>query len=65
MDCSTILLTGTSHIFSAPILDEFTRTSKYDPLDEQPLVNDWRVVSSDLDKKISAAMVTIPLTNGG
>ena len=66
--CYVILFyPGTSppHVFSAPLLDEFTHTSKYDLLNEQPLVSDWRVVSDDLDKKISFATVTVPLSNGG
>lgn len=53
------------HTFSAPIIDEFTKMSKFDPLNDIPLESEWRVVDFDLDKKLSSATACIPLTYGG
>ena len=53
------------HTFSAPIIDELTRTSKLDPMDETTLASDWRVEDYKLDMEISKAIGYIPLTNGG
>lgn len=53
------------HTFSAPIMDELTKMSKFDPLNDNPLVADWRIEDFELDKKISSAMACIPLTYGG
>lgn len=53
------------HSFSAPIIDEFTKASKVDPLNQMPLVLDWRVIEYELDAKISQTNGCIPLTNGG
>jgi len=53
------------HTFSAPILDEFTKTSKFDPINGTPLVDDWRIEDFDLDKKMSAVTACLPLTYGG
>lgn len=53
------------HTFSAPIIDELTKTSKFDPISGTPLVGDWRVEDFDLDKKMSSVTACIPLTYGG
>ena len=53
------------HTFSAPIIDELTKTSKVDPLNQSPLEKDWKVYDFELDKKITEALASIPLTYGG
>jgi hypothetical protein len=53
------------HTFSAPVMDVLTRTNKVDPLNDTPLDPGWRVVDSELEKKMAAAMTCIPLTYGG
>lgn len=53
------------HTFSAPFIDEFTKLSKFDPLNNVPLDKEWRISDTEIDKKISAASACIPLTNGG
>ena len=61
----TVLGSDPRHTFSAPILDELTKTSKFDPLNDTPLEADWRVVDFAVDKKMSSALACIPLTYGG
>eukprot|EP00058_Branchiostoma_floridae_P021150 XP_002606640.1 hypothetical protein BRAFLDRAFT_120093 [Branchiostoma floridae] len=41
------------------------RTSKQDPLDESPLPSEWRIVDFDVDKKVSAAVVSCIYTHTG
>ena len=53
------------HTLSAPIIDEFTKTSKLDPISETPLVGDWRVEDYGIDKKLSDASGCIPMATGG
>ncbi|XP_064602981.1 uncharacterized protein LOC135468574 [Liolophura sinensis] len=53
------------HTFSRPLIDEMTRTSKIDPLSGEPLGPDWKVIEYDIEKKMSASTVSIPLTYGG
>ncbi|XP_066282667.1 uncharacterized protein [Branchiostoma lanceolatum] len=53
------------HTYSAPCLDVLTRTSKQDPLDESPLPTEWRIVDFDVDKKVSAAVVSCIYTHAG
>ncbi|XP_064623924.1 uncharacterized protein LOC135485620 [Lineus longissimus] len=53
------------HTFSGPIIDEFTKTSKVDPLNEMPLDSDWRIPDFELEKKMSQAVVSVPLVFGG
>ncbi|KAK6180982.1 hypothetical protein SNE40_008936 [Patella caerulea] len=60
----TIKNSEPTHTFSGPLISEYTKTSKYDPLNNQPLPPDWKIVSQDLDSKMSSAMVSIPLING-
>ncbi len=45
------------HVFTEPLIDEMTRTSKLDPLDGTPLENDWKNCESGLDAEMSAAVV--------
>lgn len=61
----TIRNSDPKHTFSAPILDEFTKTSKFDPISGASLVDDWRMEDFELDKKMSSATASIPLTYGG
>ncbi|XP_078590119.1 uncharacterized protein LOC144870215 isoform X2 [Branchiostoma floridae x Branchiostoma japonicum] len=53
------------HTYSAPCIDVLTRTSKQDPLDESPLPSEWRIVDFDVDKKVSAAVVSCIYTHAG
>ena len=53
------------HTYSAPNLDEKTRTNKLDPLSGMPFDKDWRIIDYELDKKIATTLASIPLTNGG
>ncbi|KAI8486858.1 hypothetical protein Bbelb_353660 [Branchiostoma belcheri] len=53
------------HTYSAPCIDILTRTSKQDPLDESPLPTEWRIVDFDMDKKVSAAVVSCIYTHAG
>ena len=53
------------HTFSAPILDELTRTSKSDPINETSLGKDWRFIDYQLDNKLSNSTGFITLSNGG
>ena len=48
------------HVFSEPIIDELTKTSKQDPLDATPLDAEWKVTERALDKEISGAIVKCP-----
>ncbi|KAH3850613.1 hypothetical protein DPMN_093037 [Dreissena polymorpha] len=61
----TIRNSDPRHTFSAPIIDELTKTSKFDPINDTPLDQDWRVEDFELDKKMSAAIAFVPLTYGG
>ncbi|XP_054758090.2 uncharacterized protein LOC129264268 isoform X1 [Lytechinus pictus] len=45
------------HVFSEPIIDELTRTSKVDPLDGTPLENEWKVPEGGIEKDLSSATV--------
>ena len=53
------------HTFSAPILDEFTKTSKTDPLTELPLEADWRIEDFAMDTEMGQVFASIPLSSGG
>ena len=53
------------HTFSAPIIDEFTKTAKVNPLNDIALGPEWRIEDYEVDAKISEAEACIPLTNGG
>ncbi|CAH1792383.1 unnamed protein product [Owenia fusiformis] len=53
------------HMFSGPLIYEITKTSKFDPLNEMPLENDWKVSDYATDEAISNADASIPLVNGG
>ncbi|XP_052768743.1 uncharacterized protein LOC128208997 [Mya arenaria] len=61
----TIRNSDPKHTFSAPIIDELTKTSKFDPINDMPLESDWRIEDVELDKKMSGATACIPLTYGG
>jgi hypothetical protein len=61
----TIRNSDPKHTFSAPIIDEFTKTSKFDPINDTPLEADWRIEDFELDKKLSATTASVPLTYGG
>ncbi|XP_071962692.1 uncharacterized protein [Antedon mediterranea] len=45
------------HVFSEPIIELLTRTSKIDPLDETPLDGDWKLVEEKMDTELSAINV--------
>ncbi|XP_030854513.1 uncharacterized protein LOC580673 [Strongylocentrotus purpuratus] len=45
------------HVFSEPIINELTRTSKVDPLDGTPLENEWKVPEGGIEKELSGATV--------
>ncbi|XP_033123589.1 uncharacterized protein LOC117122192 [Anneissia japonica] len=45
------------HIFSEPIIELLTRTSKLDPLDETPLESDWKLAEQKLDNELSLVTV--------
>lgn len=60
----TIRNSDPRHTFSAPIIDELTKTSKFDPINDTPLIDDWRIEDFELDKKISSSTACIPLTYG-
>ena len=53
------------YAISAPILEEFTKTSKVDPLTDIILHPDWRIENYDLDKEMSSTLACIPLIGGG
>ncbi|XP_067681719.1 uncharacterized protein [Haliotis asinina] len=61
----TIKNSDPRHTFSAPLIDEYTKTSKFDPLNSMPLGTDWRVMDYALDSKLSSLDGCIPLTYGG
>lgn len=61
----TVRNSDPKHTFSAPIIDELTKTSKFDPINDMPLIDDWRIEDYELDKKMSSATACIPLTYGG
>ena len=61
----TVRNSDPKHTFSAPIIDELTKTSKFDPINDLPLDPEWRVEDFAVDKKLSAATASIPLTYGG
>ncbi|KAK2896317.1 hypothetical protein Q8A67_010805 [Cirrhinus molitorella] len=44
-------------IFSAPYIDMLTRRSKVDPFTERPLGEGWKVLESELDRRMSNAPV--------
>ena len=53
------------HTFTGPIIDEYTKTCKLDPLSENPLDAEWRIEDFSLDAEMSKVKATIPLVNGG
>ncbi|XP_048244538.1 uncharacterized protein LOC124123872 isoform X1 [Haliotis rufescens] len=61
----TIKNSDPRHTFSAPLIDEYTKTSKFDLLNSMPLGPDWRVTDHPLDSKLSTLTGCIPLTYGG
>ena len=61
----TIRGTEPPHQFSGPIIDEFTKTSKFDPLSDLPLGEKWRIPDFELDKQLTEATGTMPLMGGG
>ena len=62
---TTIVDTDPKHTFSAPILDEFTKTSKNNPLSYAPLDGDWKIEDQEIEKVLSETLGAIPLVNGG
>ena len=52
------------HTYSAPIIDEFTKTSKINPLNEMPLDPNWRIEDYDIDSKLSRCKAVIPMVDG-
>ncbi|KAK3595487.1 hypothetical protein CHS0354_021583 [Potamilus streckersoni] len=61
----TIRGSDPKHTFSAPIIDELTRMSKTDPLNDMPLDKNWRVEDIELEKRIAGVQACVPLTYGG
>ena len=59
-----ITILGSKHSFSAQIIDEYTKTSKVNPLDDSPLDAGWRVEDYDLDAKISTSTGSVLLAKG-
>ena len=53
------------HTFSGPVLREFTRTCKQDPLNEMPLQIEDLVEDFAVDRDMSNLTGCIPLVNGG
>ncbi|BFZ07436.1 hypothetical protein BsWGS_10476 [Bradybaena similaris] len=51
--------------YTGPSITELTRTSKVDPLTGQALLPGWEVCDFELEKKMAAEMVVIPLTYSG
>lgn len=51
--------------YTGPSITELTRTSKVDPLTGQALQAGWEVCDLELEKKMAAEMVVIPLTYSG
>ncbi len=51
--------------FSAPFIDEMTKTSKFNPLTEEALLSDWRIEDYILDNMISHAVGYFPTADGG
>ena len=45
------------HIFTEPLIDEMTRTSKQDPLDGTPLEAEWKNREWGLDAEMSGLSV--------
>ena len=45
------------HIFTEPLIDEMTRTSKQDPLDGAPLERDWKKRECGVDEEMSGVTV--------
>lgn len=60
----TIKDTDPKHTFSAPVLDEFTKTSKIDPLSYAPLTGDWKFDDKEIENVLSDSLGRIPLANG-
>ncbi len=61
----TIKNSDPKHTYTGPLIDEYTKTSKYDPLGGHPLCTDWRIEDESLDKKLSSVTACIPLVYGG
>ena len=53
------------HTFSGPVLREFTRTNKFDPLNDMPLQLEALLEDFKFDAEMSNAMCIVPLVNGG
>ncbi|XP_074656502.1 uncharacterized protein LOC141909757 [Tubulanus polymorphus] len=51
--------------YSGPIIDEFTKTSKVDPLSEEALIGDWKIEDADCELKLNEIIASIPFTGGG
>ncbi|KAK3093084.1 hypothetical protein FSP39_010869 [Pinctada imbricata] len=61
----TIRGSDPKHTYSAPNLEEKTRTNKVDPLSGMPFGKDWKIIDYELDKQVASTVAKIPLTNGG
>ncbi len=51
--------------FSAPFIDEMTKTSKFNPLTEEAFMPDWRIEDYALDSDISRVVGYFPTAEGG
>lgn len=61
----SILGSKGGHVFCKSCIDELTRTSKQDPLDDTPLVGEWRVDDFDFEKSQSSAEVQCVFAHWG
>ncbi|KAK3098935.1 hypothetical protein FSP39_024434 [Pinctada imbricata] len=61
----TIRGSDPKHTYSAPNLEEKTRTNKVDPLSGMPFGKGWKIIDYELDKQVASTVAKIPLTNGG
>ncbi|CAD5116363.1 DgyrCDS5262 [Dimorphilus gyrociliatus] len=60
----TIKNSKPKHTYSAPIINQLTKTNKVDPLNEQPLPLDWRIEDEEIEAKLTDSIAKIPLSDG-
>ena len=61
----TIKNSDPKHTFTGPVLKEFTRTNKFDPLNEMPLQLEDLLEDFKFDADMSNGMCSVPFVNGG
>lgn len=52
-------------VYCKSCIDEITRTSKQDPLDDAPLIGEWRLDEFELDKELSSLPTYCVFTHWG